>query len=131
MNLSKIAKGLLLGPALLIATSAWAGSKDVLKVSEPVTINGMKLNVGDYQLKWEGTGPAVELMIIKSHKVVVTVPARFVELSRPGDKSTYVTRMAEDGTVSLSEIRFPGKKYLLAIGPEAGATEAAKEGGQQ
>lgn len=131
MKVSKIFKALFLGLPLLAATSALAGNKDSLKLSEPVTINGTKLDVGDYQLKWDGAGPAVELQIIKSHKVVVTVPARFVELSRPGDKSTYVTRMAEDGTVSLSEIRFPGKKYLLAIGPEAGATEAAKEGGQQ
>lgn len=131
MNTSKIVKCLLLGLALSAATSASAGNKDSLKLSQPVTINGTKLNVGDYQLEWEGAGPAVELQIIKSHKVVVTVPARLVELSRPGGNFAYVTRMAEDGSISLTEIRFPGKRYQLAIGQEPAAAESAKDGSQQ
>jgi len=131
MKVSKIFKALFLGLPLLAATSALAGNKDSLKLSEPVTINGTKLDVGDYQLKWDGAGPAVELQIIKSHKVVVTVPAQLIELSRPGDNSAYVTRMARDGSISLTAIRFSGKRYQLAIGQDAGAIEAAKDGGQQ
>jgi len=131
MKASKISKGLLLGLTLLLATTAWAANKGSLKVYESVTVNGTKLAEGDYQLNWEGTGSNVELNIIKSNKVLVTVPARLVELSRPGDGAAYLTRKAEDGSLSLIEIRFSGKKYELAIGQESAATESVKGAGQK
>jgi hypothetical protein len=68
MKMSRISKGLLLAATFLIATSALAGNKGSLNISEPVTVNGTKLAAGDYQVKWEGTGPNVELNIIKSKK---------------------------------------------------------------
>jgi hypothetical protein len=131
MNLSRIYKGLLLAATLLLATSALAANKGSLNISQPVTVNGTKLAVGDYQVKWEGTGPNVELNIIKSKKVVVTVPARLVELSRPERNSASVTLTAEDGTTSLTEIRFAGSKYELAIGQEAASAESGSDGNQK
>ena len=40
MRVSKISKGLLLGLALLLATSVFAANKGTLQVSDPVTVNG-------------------------------------------------------------------------------------------
>src|SRR5690242_12630588 len=40
MTASKISKGLLLGLALLLATSVFAANKGSLQVSDPVTVNG-------------------------------------------------------------------------------------------
>ena len=40
MKASKISKGLLLGLALLLATSVFAANKGSLQVSDPVTVNG-------------------------------------------------------------------------------------------
>jgi hypothetical protein len=131
MNLSRIYKGLLLAATLLIATSALAANKGSLNISQPVTVNGTKLAAGDYQVKWEGTGPNVELNITKSKKVVVTVPARLVELSRPERNSASVTQMAEDGTTSLTEIFFSGKNYELSIGQEAASVESGSDGKQK
>ncbi len=131
MNLSRIYKGLLLAATLLIATSALAANKGSLNISQPVTVNGTKLAVGDYQVKWEGTGPNVELNIIKSNRVIVTVPARLVELSRPERDSSSVTRKADDGTTSLTEIRFSGKKYELSIGQEAASVESGSDRNQK
>jgi hypothetical protein len=131
MNLSRIYKGLLLAATLLIATSALAANKGSLNTSQLVTVNGTKLAAGDYQVKWEGTGPKVELNIIKSKKVVVTVPARLVELSRPEPNSAYGTLMAKDGTTSLTEIRFAGSKYELTIGQEAASSESGSDGNQK
>ena len=131
MKVSRISKGLLLGATMLMATGALAADKGSLKIYEPVTVNGTKLAAGDYQVKWEGTGPNVELNIIKSKKVVVTVPARLVELNRPERNSASVTLMAEDGTTSLTEIRFAGSKYELAIGQEAASAESGSGGNQK
>jgi len=100
-------------------------------LAKVVSILSARLAAGDYQVKWEGTGPNVELNIIKSKKVVVTVAARLAELSRPERNSASVTQMAEDGTTSLTEIRFSGKKYELSIGQEAASVESGSDGKQK
>ena len=43
MKISKISKGLLLGLALLLATTAFAANKGTLQVSDPVTVNGKQI----------------------------------------------------------------------------------------
>ena len=48
MSVSKLSKGLLLGLALLLATSVFAANKRTLQVSDPVTVNGKQLAAGDY-----------------------------------------------------------------------------------
>jgi hypothetical protein len=131
MKVSKISIGLLLGLTLLPATGALAANKGSLKVFEPITIDGTPLAKGDYQVKWEGTGPDVELNIIGSNKIVVTVPARLVDLSHPGQYEGYGTRKEEDGSTSLTDIYFSGKKYELAIGQESATTELTKSGSQK
>ncbi len=84
MKLSKISTGLLLGMTLLLTTGASAATKGSLKLEEAVSVNGMQLAKGEYKVTWEGTGPNVELSIIRSKKIVATVPARLVDLNRPG-----------------------------------------------
>jgi hypothetical protein len=82
MSVSKISKGLLLGLALLLATSGFAANKGSLQVDNPVTINGKPLAAGEYTVKWDGAGPNVELNIMKGKNVVATVPARMLDLEQ-------------------------------------------------
>lgn len=119
MSVSKLSKGLLLGLALLLATSVFAANKGTLQVSDSVTVNGKQLPAGDYTVKWEGAGPNVELNILKGKNVVATVPARMVDLDRSPDRDSAVTAVNSDGRKSLNEIRFGGKKYAFAIGEES------------
>ncbi|PYX38222.1 MAG: hypothetical protein DMG75_04465, partial [Acidobacteria bacterium] len=65
MKLSVISKGLLLGMALLLATSAFASNKGSMNVQENLTVSGKQLSAGDYQLQWEGSGPNVEVNILR------------------------------------------------------------------
>ena len=127
MSVSKLYKGLLLGLALLLATSVFAANKGTLQVSDPVTVNGKQLAAGDYVVKWEGAGPNVELNILKGKNVVATVPARMVDLSRSPDRDSAVTVVNSDGRKSLNEIRFGGKKYAFAIGEESAKSNAGGE----
>jgi len=129
MRVSKIAKGLLLGLALLLATSAFAANKGSLEVSDPVTVSGKQLAAGEYTVKWEGTGPNVELNILRGRNVVATVPARMIELDRSPDRNSAVTTVNGDGRKSLNEIRFSGKKYALAINAESAKAESKAESG--
>jgi hypothetical protein len=119
MKLSKVSKGLLLGLALLLATSAFAANKGSLMVSDPVTVSGKSLAAGEYTVKWEGNGPNVELNIFQGKNVVATIPARLIDLDRSASGNTSVVKRNDDGSKSLSEIRFAGKKYALALGNES------------
>jgi len=119
MKISSAYKGLFLGLALLLATSAFAASQGPLEVKENVSLNGKQLPAGNYQLKWEGNGPNVEVTIIKNKNVVATVPARLQEVTRAASKDATVMHINDDGSKSISEIQFGGKKYILAMGQES------------
>jgi hypothetical protein len=124
MKVSKIFKGLLLGLALLLAATAFAANKGPLQVSDPVSVSGKQIAPGAYTVKWEGTGPNVELNILRGKNVVATVPARMVDLDRTQNTDATVTVVNDSGRKSLSEIRFAGKKYALAIGAESAKAES-------
>ena len=124
MKSSQLSKGLLLGLALLLATSAFAANKGSLQVSDPVTVSGKQLARGEYTVKWEGNGPNVELNILQGKKVVATTPARLIDLNRSADGDSAVVRKNDDGSRTLAEIRFAGKKYALALGNESAKAEA-------
>jgi hypothetical protein len=124
MKASKISKGLLLGLALLLATSSFAANKGSLQVTDPVTVNGKQIGAGDYTVKWDGNGPNVELNILRGKSVVATVPARMVDLDRTQSRDSALTVLNSDGQKSLNEIRFSGKKYALAIGSQTAQVQS-------
>jgi hypothetical protein len=119
MKFQSVSKSLLLGLALLLATGAFAAAnKGSLQLPSTVTVSGTQLSAGEYSVKWDGTGPNVELNILQGSKVVATTPARLVDLSQKQSADNALVKTNADGTRSLAEIRFSGKKYALAIGSE-------------
>jgi len=54
--LNHVAKTVVLGLAVLLASSAFASNKGSLQVTESFEINGQQLPAGDYQVRWTGTG---------------------------------------------------------------------------
>ena len=109
--------------ALLLATNAFA-AKGSLQISDPVTVSGKQLPAGDYSLQWDGNGPDVQLNIHQGKKVVATVPAHVVMLNQASGSDSAVVVKNNDGSRTLSEIRFGGKKYSLAIGESAKTDES-------
>jgi hypothetical protein len=116
MNYATISKTLVLGAALILASSAFAASKASLSISNPVNVNGTTLKPGDYKLQWEGAGPDVELSIMQGKNVVAKAPAHLVNLDNVAENSAAVTRKSGDGTTSLAGVRFAGKKFELDLG---------------
>lgn len=127
MKLSKMFKGLLLGLALVLATAAFAANKGSVQVQEPFTVSGQQLPAGEYKVKWEGTGSNVELSILKGRKVVATSPARLLELKDSSSHDSAIVRHNDDGSRSLAEIRFSGKRFALALGSEAAKADTSGE----
>jgi hypothetical protein len=124
MSASKMSKGLLLGLALLLATSVFAANKGSMEVADPLTVNGKQLAAGNYTVKWEGTGPSVELNILRGKNVVATVPARMVDLEQSPSRDSVITSVNSDGHKSLNEIRFSGKKYAFAVNAESAKADS-------
>ncbi len=124
MKFATVSKTLVLGLALVLASSAFAATKASLQLSHPVTVNGTTLKAGDYKVQWEGNGPNVELSILQGKNVVAKVPAHVVELQTPSGNDAAVTQKNGSGTDSLAGIRFQGKKFSLELGETSDGMQA-------
>jgi hypothetical protein len=121
MKLTHVAKTVVLGLAVLVATSAFASNKATLRVQEPFQVNGQQLAPGEYQLRWDGTGSNVEVSFMQGKKEVAKTSAKVVSLDKAYDYDSAILDHAS-GRATVSEVRFAGKKYALALG----ATEKAE-----
>jgi hypothetical protein len=124
MKLNNVAKTVVLGLALLLASSAFASNKGSLQVREALEVNGQQLAPGDYQLRWDGTGANVEVSFMRGKKEVAKTTAKVIELQTASAYDSAVVDHAS-GKAAIAEVRFAGKKYALAIG----ATEKAEMSG--
>jgi hypothetical protein len=125
MKFATVSKSLVLGLALLLASSAFAGTKANLQLSNPVTLNGTTLKAGDYKVQWDGSGPNVEVSILKGKNVVAKVPAHVVELQTAAPSDAAVTKKNDNGPSTLAGLRFEGKKVALELGE---ASDGMQEG---
>jgi hypothetical protein len=116
MKFATVSKSVVMGLAVLLASSAFAVEKGSLELSNPAMVNGTKLKPGAYKLQWEGTGPNVELSILQGKSVVAKVQAHRIDLSTPSVNNAAVVRANGDGTASLEGVRFEGKKFALDLG---------------
>jgi hypothetical protein len=115
MKRNTLAKTVVLGLAVLLATSAFASDKGSLQVREAIEVNGQRLAPGEYQVRWDGTGSNVEVSIMQGKKEVAKTTAKVVALSKAYDYDAAVVDHAS-GKATVSEVRFAGKKYALALG---------------
>jgi len=90
-----------------------------------VTVNGTTLKPGDYKVQWEGSGPNVELSILKGKNVVAKVPAHVVELQTPSSNDAAVTLQNASGPNTLAGVRFQGKKTALELGDASNSMQAS------
>jgi len=116
MKFATVSKSLVLGLAVLLASSAFATTKASFQLNNPVTVNGTTLKPGDYRVQWEGNGPDVELSIMKGSSVVAKTPAHVVALDKPAANDAAITRQNGSGPSSLAGIRFQGKKLAIDVG---------------
>ena len=124
MKFATVSKSLVMGLALLLASSAFAATKGSLTLLNPATVNGTKLKAGDYKLEWEGTGPNVEVSIMQGKTVLAKVPAKVVDLTSAARDNAAVVNKGDNGSNTLAGARFAGKKFALEIGESGDAMQA-------
>jgi hypothetical protein len=116
MKFATVSKTLVMGLALLLASSAFAATKGEMTLLSPATVNGTNLKAGDYKLQWDGTGTDVQVTILQGKNVIAKVPAKVVDLSAPSPNNAAVLNTGDNGKRTLAGARFSGKKYALQIG---------------
>jgi hypothetical protein len=114
LSLNALAKTVVLGIAVLLASTAFASSKGTLQIREKVEVNGQELAPGEYQLRWDGSG-SVEVSFMKGKKEVLKTTARVITLDEASNFDSAVVDHS-NGKAVVSEVRFGGKKYALAMG---------------
>jgi hypothetical protein len=115
MKFATVTKTLVMGLALLLASSAFASSKATLQLNNPTSVNGTTLKPGEYKLEWDGTGPSIQLSIKQGKNTVATVPAKLVDLDFVSKSNAAVTKDGVGGARSLAGIRLEGKKFALQL----------------
>jgi len=122
LALNHLAKTVVLGLAVLLASSAFASNKGTLQVHETLEVNGQQLAAGEYQLRWDGApGSNVEVSFMQGKREVAKASAKVVALDKASDNDSASVDHAS-GKAIVTEVRFAGKKYFLALG----ATEKAE-----
>jgi len=124
MKFATVSTSLVMGLALLLATSAFAATKASLTLQNPTTINGTKLKPGEYKLQWDGSGPNVEVSIMQGKTVLAKVPAKVVDLKSPAQNDAAVVTRNDDGTTALAGARFEGKKFAIELGDSSEGMQA-------
>lgn len=125
MNTKNISKGLLFGASLLLASAAFAGEKATIKVFETVKVNGKTIPAGTYDVSWEGTGSNVQVNIQKGKETVATLPAQLEASNSAAPSTGYSTRKEGDGSKSITNVFFAGKKYSLNLDQQSAASGQA------
>jgi hypothetical protein len=114
MKLTNLAKTMVLGLALLLATGAFASNKTSVRFSESVDVNGQQLPAGEYQVRWTGTGSNVEVSFMQGKKEVAKTTAKMVDLDNPSQSDAAVLDTSS-GKTTVSQIRFAGKKSAISL----------------
>jgi hypothetical protein len=116
MKLSKLVLSLA-GAALLLCSGAVASenNKGTLRLSDKVSLEGKVLAPGTYKVEWQGSGPSVQVTILKDKETVATFSARLSDLTTPSRANAYGTESGADGSRLLTTIYFGGKKFSLQV----------------
>jgi hypothetical protein len=127
MKFSLFSRIVIVSLALMLAGSAFAANgshKDTFQILAPTQVNGTQLPAGDYEARWEGSGPTVQVSITQGKKVIATVPAQLVDLNAVPRYSTAEIKSNANGDRELAALRFSGKKYSLELGTESAKAQS-------
>ncbi len=104
--------------ALTLTVSASAdGGKTTIKLYSKASLNGKTLSAGEYKVKWQRHSAEAEVTFSQGKQEITTVRGKFVEREQPSPYTAVVTKPNGDGTETITELRFEGKKEVLILNP--------------
>jgi hypothetical protein len=130
MKMSRIAVNLI-GAALLFGSVALAGdvNKGTLSLSETVSVQGKTLTPGQYKVEWNGTGPDVQVSVLRGKDTVVSFPAHLTEQPVANTGNAYGSQQQPDGTRALTAIYIGGKHTVLELNSNGNSQTSSNQAG--
>ena len=103
--------------AVLLPLVALAADKNqgTISLGSPAQIGSQQIKAGDYRVEWEGSGPSVQVRILRGNKVVATSPANLVEQPAPPPRDQVVLTVQENGTRAVQQIDIAKRKVSLVF----------------
>ena len=116
MKVAKLARVLVPVLALALTATAFsaAGSAKVT-LSNSTQLNGKTLAAGEYSVQWDSHSPEAEVTFLQGKTTVASAHAKLVEREQASPADAVVTRNNSDGSETLVELRFQGKKSVLVF----------------
>ena len=114
--------GGLLMAFVLFAVSAFAANKGSFQLQHATNVAGKQLATGSYTVQWDGSGDQVNLKIYQGKKEMASTSAQVVKIERPASYDQTITTSGDNGSSSLSEIRFRGKTFALRLSGEGSSS---------
>lgn len=106
---------LLIVVTLALAFSAAANNSKTLSFRTEVTLNGSKLPTGFYEITWVSHSPEATVTFVKAGQTMITAMGKWVDRDVKYDTDTVVYTNNPDGSHTLLEIRFAGRKQALVF----------------
>ncbi|MCI0351874.1 MAG: hypothetical protein L0Z53_20835 [Acidobacteriales bacterium] len=106
---------------LTLALSAVAGeNKGSFILPSAAQLDGKSLPAGEYKVRWEGTGPEVQVTVTQGKNTIATLPAKLADRSQKARRNAVVL-----DNNSIIELQLAGKQAALVF--ERGASVAQKQ----
>jgi hypothetical protein len=96
---------------LTLAAVADSKQKGEVTFSDHVMVSSTQLEPGNYVVRWNGSGPGVQLTFMRDGKEVASVTGKVIEQKNPHNSVT--TNSGENGSRVLTEIAFSDVKLVL------------------
>ncbi len=118
MKFAKLAR--VLAPLLVLAlsftsTAFAATGAGTVSLSSAAQTNGKALAAGEYKVKWDSHSPDAEVTFLQGNTTVASAHAKVVDGTEASLWNSIVTRDNSDGSKTLMEAHFKGKKAYLVF----------------
>jgi hypothetical protein len=104
---------------LALMLSAGASAKDSnrhsVEIPDSVQVGGTQLKPGNYDVKWEGAAPEIQVSFVHDGKIVATVPGTLKTNDPHVTEDDIVTDTTSANAKTLKEIDFSHNKESLVF----------------
>ena len=109
--------------SLMATLSALARNTAWVKLNYPAALQGKQLAAGEYKVAWETHSPEAVVTLTQEKQVIATVQGKWVDRDAKYEVSSVVYAINPDGSRTVREIRFAGRRGALVFGDEAAKSQ--------
>ena len=101
------------GPPVVIPDPKPQDYKEPCQITASAQLSGKQLAAGNYEVSWQGFGPAVQVVFAQNGQMVMSLPARVVWLNTKPAADEPEMQTTAGGTPVLRSLRFAGQNFAL------------------